>query len=321
MEEVAMCVVTTDTGHVLVNWAPQDTPISAPHLGSLAATLQQFSHGQSLSVLQYDVYSIVVARSPLVPVLCCLVSTSSTNLAAVKLVGSFILHECFDRHSAIIMSIVQQANDEAESMAHAYTLTTALLGQSSHETHNDLMAFQSTCIIPCLANDLNHKIAQALSDANLSRSVRAVWIYHIDSPEPAFQWTPPNAASVALAPWLPHVTHTFHQHLTARARLDQRQLTLQPLDEPMDTDVADPSFIALNLLNLDGFCVAVLYSADASLATSPSGSLTSCDPCNPLCDGSGTLVVADIPWLFRLNVSDPAPHAAVQAVLKVLSLS
>ncbi|ETV87712.1 hypothetical protein, variant [Aphanomyces astaci] len=229
--DVAMCVLTTDTGHVLLNYAAQDTSISASHLGSLVATLQQFSHGQSMSLLQLDTYHIVVVSSPLIPVLCCLVSTTSENLAAVKLVGSYILHECLQQHRATIVSIVQQAKSDAESMAHEYTLTSALRGQSSTDTHDDLGGFQASCIAPCVMNSLNHKLGRSLTDAKLSPAIAAVWVGHVDSIDMAFQWhqVPPNT----LAPWILLPCLTFHRFLHALADPTQRSLTLQLPHEPL----------------------------------------------------------------------------------------
>ncbi|RHY96202.1 hypothetical protein DYB35_002855 [Aphanomyces astaci] len=177
------------------------------------------ARSQSMSLLQLDTYHIVVVSSPLIPVLCCLVSTTSENLAAVKL------------HRATIVSIVQQAKSDAESMAHEYTLTSALRGQSSTDTHDDLGGFQASCIAPCVMNSLNHKLGRSLTDAKLSPAIAAVWVGHVDSIDMAFQWhqVPPNT----LAPWILLPCLTFHRFLHALADPTQQSLTLQLPHEPL----------------------------------------------------------------------------------------
>ncbi|KAH9092201.1 hypothetical protein LEN26_018627 [Aphanomyces euteiches] len=189
-DDVDACIFITTSGHLLVNCSVREIALSVPHLGSLVATLQQFSQGQRLTLLQVDLYTVVCATSSTASLVCCVLNTSSENAPTLRLIASYLLHECIRQHESSLPSIVMQTDMEAQANAESYTLASALQGQAKDCTHEDLEAFQNDCILPFLSKSLPSRISSAFESAeNLSTKIMGGVILNCESHEVAYSWT------------------------------------------------------------------------------------------------------------------------------------
>ncbi|KAF0696274.1 Aste57867_12972 [Aphanomyces stellatus] len=251
-DDVALCFFMTDAGQVLTDAVLRETPLNISHLASLVATLQQFSHGQRMSLLQLDDFSVVAVSSSQAPVLCCIVSTSSSDIQALHFAAAFLLHQLIHQHEASLLTIVAQAKQDAEAMAHSYTLTAALLGQKAHHqhTHALFLTFQTNTMRPFFAHAIHSRLHAAWTSI-VQDHPSLTHALVLDSDVVFILITHPSTRTLP---------STALDTIRARVSLKPTQsLSLQTTSRSPEAN-AVYLCVALRPLPMEGICAAIVYA-------------------------------------------------------------
>ncbi|KAG9413198.1 hypothetical protein AC1031_016219 [Aphanomyces cochlioides] len=205
-------------------------------------------------LLQVDLYTVVCAASSTASLVCCVVSTSSENAPTLRLIASYLLHECIRQHESSLQSIIMQTDVEAQANAESYTLASALQGQAKDSTHEDLEAFQNDCILPFLSKSLPSRISSAFESAeNLSTKIMGGVILNCESHEVAYSWTRNGKMLESIF----HGLLLFARFLIDLPGDGNKTLVQAPVSE------CGELLVLLQKLEMDGFCAAIV-STDTS---------------------------------------------------------
>jgi hypothetical protein len=147
-----------------------------------------------------------------------------------------IHYECLRRFHTTLKTLVSQIKEEAEIRAHAYTLTSALMGQNQNRTHEQFLGFENRIIAPLFENASMHPLARVNSGwqsiskrPNEGIDIHGGFILNCETHEYVFQ-SISSEADGAIEPFILESLQHFATCLVeAKTLLRYNSITVQPM--------------------------------------------------------------------------------------------